>query len=418
MISCSEYSKCGFLGKKHTGSECVRLGIQGELLFREDMNQMRNLTEAMTPGPPTKNGLPPEPSGDRSAPEPPAVTATDVRPYLRTLLSADTVSDPVSREAEANIKRLADVLGPYLTAATVRAYVNNLSHSDDAGKKHRKPRGFELVGELYFLHLKEEINSIENEKESLGPKIFKTYCDELFSCFLIGEHVRKGVGYSVMLMEILFDKAVTAPDQESLYFALADNSIQSAIELSKNKFEKDTLDARRATREHRKGIGPEPDAKTPHEVIDQKLLDYLVDLGSRYKSVRDGFRRTRLSENTPDSGSGARNYFASLHELLRDTDEQGYIGLIAMMQQKLGVYLLDSGEETGKEFIRSAAQNYEGLADEERDLHLVRIAAEHYRKAHESYSFVRESGRAEAVNGKLTRLKTTYDPLMLIISQL
>ena len=143
------------------------------------MRTFRNLPKALGHRQRKKKALPAQHARAGSAPIPSAVNIADVMPYLHTLLSARVVSDPASREAEAKIKRIADVCGLYLTASFIHSYVESLSPTNDDEKKNVRPRGFELAGELYFLHLLEEVNSIEENTRSLGPKVFRSYCTEL-----------------------------------------------------------------------------------------------------------------------------------------------------------------------------------------------------------------------------------------------
>lgn len=382
------------------------------------MRTFRILPKAIGQRKQKKKALPPEAPRARPAPNPSGVTLAEVEPHLQTFLSAPVLSDPASREAETNIKRIADVCGLYLTASFIHSYVESLSPTDDDEKKNVRPRGFELAGELYYQHLIAEINSIKRKNGSLGPTVFSSYCTELFDSFLVGEHVRKGVGYPIMLMETLLNKAAESPEKKSLYLALADQAMRSMDELSRRKFKKDTENALRATRKKKTGDAPKSETKSPHEIIDQELYDYLQDLQKAYAMVRDGFEKTTLPEMTSDSAAEIRNYIAYLQELLNATTRGRYLGLTAMMKEMLGRALHRARQETYGRYVLAAAQDLERLADKEQDLYLVVMSAHHYRKAHELYVLIRARGKAEAASGKLAKLKSDFGPQMLIISKL
>lgn len=365
-----------------------------------------------------KKAFPVQPPRARPAPTPATTTLADLKPCLRALLSANGLSDPVSREAEAKIKKIGDICGLYLTASAVQSYVASLSPTRDAEKKNMRPRGFELAGELYYLHVRGEIESIEENTMSLGPIVFRSYCSELFDCFLMGEHVRKGVGYPIMLTETLLGKAATLPDKKDLYLALADQAMESMEELSRRKFEKDILDALRAAREGKHDNGSKPEVKSPHEIIDRELFEYLQRLHKGYAVVRAGFQETKFSRTASEGASGTRNYIAYLHALLKSTIQGHSLGLTAMMNEMLGRTLHAARQEEYGDYILTAARDIERLADEERDLYLIVMSAQHYRKAQELYSFAGERESASSSRSKLTKLKTAYDPQMLVISKL
>lgn len=375
--------------------------------------------------------LPAEAPRARPAPNPSRVTLAEVEPYLQTFLNAPVVSDPASREAEANIKRIADACGVYLTASFIHSYVESLSPTkNDEKRKKRRPRGFELAGELYYHHLHAEVNSIEGKNGSLGPMVFRSYCNELFDCFLAGEHVRKGVGYPIMLMEALLNKAATTPDKKSLYLTLADQAIHSMEELSRRKFKKDAEEALRAAREERKEDAPapetqnspktenSPETKSSHQVIDHELFDYLQRLQKGYAVVRDGFEKTMMPETTPDPAAEVRSHVAYLQELLNATARGRYLGLTAMMKEILGRTLHRARQEKYGRYVLAAAQDLERLADKEQELYLIVMSAHRYRKARELYSFAGDREKAEAASCKLAKLKSEYDPQMPSLSRL
>lgn len=144
-------TQCWLLGRWYRLDRCVCLGVKRKLWSPEIMRAYRNLPKAIEHRQRKKKALPAQHARARSAPNPAAATLADVKPYLRTLLGAPEVSDPASREAEANIRRIADVCGLYLTASSIHSHVESLSSTNDDEKKNRRPRGFELAGELYFL---------------------------------------------------------------------------------------------------------------------------------------------------------------------------------------------------------------------------------------------------------------------------
>lgn len=382
------------------------------------MGLFRNPTNEVAPRRLNRNASPDRSPLPQPDPIPTATKLDAIKPCLRTLLHARDISEPASREAEAGIRRIGNACGLYLTASTVHSHVQRLTPTDDAEKKNVRPRGFELAGELYYLHLRQQVNSIEQKPGSLGPRVFRSYCTELFDCFLEGEHVRKGVGYPIMLMETLLAKAITSPSNKSLYLALADEAMQSMDELSRRKFDKDNSDARRAVRQQKKTDTPRPESRSSHEVIDHPLFDHLQGLQRAYVAVRNGFEKT----NPPNAASGRLSstpaYAAYLRELLQFTIEGRYLGLTAMMNETIGKYLHGIRNNSCPRYVLAAAQDLEKLADKEQDLYLVVMSAQRYRKAHELYTFVRAGEKAAVTNRKLEELKAAYNPRMLILSQL
>lgn len=343
------------------------------------------------------------------------VSLTQVKKNLETLLSAESVNDPEARAAQSILQQIATSYGAYRTATEIYGYVTGAARLSDSEGALQRSRGFELAGELFFLHLQHEIDSIEDSDKPLGPSIFKTYCDELFDSFFRGDHVRKGIGFPIMIMERLMTKAVSSHGHADLYVKLAEQALNSAIELSKLKFERDRQEARRASRMHKRGETPPPRVKSADLTLDEDVLDYLQDVRRRFRQFSELVSKSSALNSTNGSDEVL---LATLQVYLDAAEKMGYPGLAGLLKERAGTFLAANQPNKARAYLFSAARDFERLADQEYSLHLTKMAVRRYRRAHKLYTLTKSAPEAARVKSKIMEAKSSHDAELLTIAQL
>lgn len=376
------------------------------------MNAFKRVRRAVKP----KSNIPAPVQPPPERPQRPTATPAEVKAPLRRFVAAASLDAPEAQEAQKAIKMIAAACGLYLTASTLNRYLIMMPSGTGGGVKYNKARGYEFTGELYFLHLQREIATMETRKRPLGPRVFKGYCDELFDSFFAGHNVRKGVGSSILIMESLLAKAISSEDHKSSFLELAGQAIESTVELTVRRHEKDVTDAKRASRLHKRGAAPEPVEKSTHAVIDQALVAYLNDLQARFNYLREGFSNISLrAHQSVGERPAASLQLEYLSGLLSVAEGSGYLGFTALLKEKAGAFLHAAQQEHAKDYILSAAHDYEVQADKERQLYLIRICTSRYHKARELFAFTNMPQRAAQIESKIAEVMNTHHSLFLTI---
>lgn len=342
------------------------------------------------------------------------LSVSGVRKHLRVLLSADSVSDDDARNAEAGLQRIATECGIYRTATEIRSLITGTASLELKDDNWSLGRGSELAGEFFFLHLQQEIDSLAENDKSLGPSVFKSYCDELFDCFFRSDHVRKGVGFPIMLMERLVTKAAGSMGRGQLYLVLAEQGLRSAIELSSQKYERDLQKERRATRLYKRGETPAPKKRSPKRVLGEDTLNHLENVHAQFEVLKESFSRVVASQH-----EGTREgRLAFLRELLTGAEKAGNLGVTGLLKETLGMMLATAQPNQAAALLFAAACDLETLADEENELLFSNMSSRRYRRAHKLYRVTKSMEEATRVKEKILKMKSLYDKDLLAIAQL
>lgn len=363
-----------------------------------------------------KNLLTPPPSqapeaasDEEAAPDPRQEEAqfnSSLRSSIHALITAPGLRSQEAVDAVASLKALAKSRGPYVTAARIRMQLearrpgSNESEDTDVG------RGYVLAADFILQHMVREIESIQHK--SVGPNIFKAYCNDLVDCLSRGRKVRRCVEIPVMTFDSLLARALNSGKYRNVYVEMARQVILATEEVVSQRVERDERKVRQAMRQSRTTNTPAPIAPDPSSMLDQASVDYLNTLMHAVEKIKDGLTGYAevpvLSEQVAAAGEFDQPQMQAHHSylsgLLPLAAEAGYPPFVAMIKGRLGTLMTHADAAAGARLRAEAAQTYETQGDTERALHFLKLSAARYRAATEHYRRAGDEARATAVIAK------------------
>ncbi len=366
-----------------------------------------------------KNLLTPPPSQapDVESDAPPAPDAreeemqfnTALRTSLESLITAPGLRSEEAVEAVATLKNLAKSRGPYVTAARLRMQLEARRPDSTSGEPADTGRGYMLAADFILQHMVREIEAIEHK--SVGPNIFKAYCNDLVDCLARGRKVRRCIEIPVMTMDSLLARALNSGRYRNVYVEMARQVVIATEEVVSQRVERDERTARQRTRESRNTETPAPapsEAPDPMTSLDKPSAEYLTALLGSIEKIKEGFANygelPALSEQDAATGKferpqldAHRSYLAGL---LPVAESSGYAPFLAMVKGRLGTLMSHADPEVGKRLRIEAAQAYEAQGDREDALHYKKLIIGRYRAAAEHYRRAGDEARSNAVLAK------------------
>jgi hypothetical protein len=362
-----------------------------------------------------KNLLTPPPSQapevaseEEAAPDPREEEArfnSDLRSSLEALTTAPGLRSQEAVDAVASLKTLAKSRGPYVTAARIRMHLE-ARRRDDASEETDVGRGYVLAADFILQHMVREIESIQHK--SVGPNIFKAYCNDLVDCLSRGRKVRRCVEIPVMTFDSLLARALNSGKYRNVYVEMARQVILATEEVVSQRVERDERKARQAMRESRATNTPAPIAPDPSSTLDRASVDYLNTLMHAVEKIKDGLTGYAevpvLSEQAAAAGEFDQPRMQAHHSylsgLLPLSAEAGYPPFVAMIKGRMGTLITHADAAAGARLRAEAAQTYETQGDTERALHFLKLSAARYRAATDHYRRAGDEARATAVIAK------------------
>lgn len=357
------------------------------------MELFKRITDLLTPPPAPKATKP------RAVPlvDPGPDLATCIRPHLRQLASAETLSDPEARESLAELKQLAIKKGLYVTAFEVKNQLDLLPRVNDKGAPYQRSRGYVLAADFFLGHVRQEIEGMKNQTRAVGPNVFRGYCNEMVGCLLHGENPRRAVEIPVLVIEELLSSAVDYSDRGSVFVELAGQAAASALELARDNLNLQL--GRTGSRFSSSPFGSDSGARREGDSsrLEESSVRYLADLQSKLSEVRGAIEKVLpLSAGT--------NRMGFLQTLLRASEPAGFVPFTATLCERVGLLLEGAKSDESMQYLDSAGERFEAQGDNERDLRLTKLAAARYRKAVELYQRANASQHAENAQAKLAEL--------------
>ncbi|MBI5094640.1 MAG: hypothetical protein HZB26_19670 [Candidatus Hydrogenedentes bacterium] len=355
------------------------------------MELFKRITDLLTPPPAPKAAKP------RAVPlvDPGPDLATCIRPHLRQLASAESLSDPEARESLAELKQLAIKKGLYVTAFEVKNQLDLLPRMNDKGAPYQRSRGYVLAADFFLGHVRQQIEGMKNQTRAVGPNVFRGYCNEMVGCLLHGENPRRAVEIPVLVIEELLSSAVDYSDRGNVFVELAGQAIASSLELARDNLNLQL--GRAGSRFSSNPFGSDPGSRGDSSRLDESSVRYLADLQRKLGEVRDAIEKCLpLSPGT--------NRMGFLQTVLRASEPAGLVPFTAVLCERIGLLLEGAKSDEAMQYFDSAGERFEAQGDDERDLRLTKLAAARYRKAVELYQRANASQHAANAQAKLAEL--------------
>jgi hypothetical protein len=269
-----------------------------------------------------------------------------------------------------------------------------------------KERGYVLAADFIFQHINKEIHAIEHEGRTVGPNIFRGYCNELVACLVQGKNVRRSIEVPVLLIDNLLERALLSSRFRNIFFDMADQAGQSALAQAITKYEFDDHERARRRLEEKRGDSSITAPDDPAAVLDVKTVGYLKDV---HAAVEQFTKTARQTAAAPAPGPGSTTSdplfvarsVAYLQTVLGSAQACPYRGPLAIVAQRLASALEQTDAEAAAAHLRQAAEANEAQADVERPLSLFKLTRRRYKLAYDAYTKLGDQGRLAALREKM-----------------
>ncbi len=330
----------------------------------------------------------------------------ELRSSLEALITAPGLKSSEAVEAVATLKNLAKSRGPYVTAARIRMQLEARRPDSSESTPSDVGRGYVLAADFILQHMVREIEAIEHK--SVGPNIFKAYCNDLVDCLSRGRKVRRCIEIPVMMLDSLLARSVNSGRYKNVYMEMARQVVLATEEVVTQRVERDERAARQRSRESRNTNTPAPVSPDPLSTLDQSSVNYLMALFQAVEKIKEGFSNCEetpaLTEQAAAAGQfepqqleAQRSYLAGLIPM---AEGAGYQPFVAMLKGRLGTLLSHADAESAKRLRSEAAHTYEVQGDLENALHFHKLIIARYRAAAEHYRRIGDEERYAAVLAK------------------
>jgi hypothetical protein len=330
----------------------------------------------------------------------------ELRSSLESLIAAPGLRSTEAVEAVTTLKNLAKSRGPYITAARLRMQLEARRPDPSSAAPVDIGRGYVLAADFILQHMIREIDAIEHK--SVGPNIFKAYCNDLVDCLSRGKKVRRCIEIPVMTLDSLLARSLNSVRYKNIYTEMARQVVLATEEVVSQRVERDERAARQRSRESRTNNTPVPEMPDASTTLDQASTNYLMALHQSIEKIKEGFANysevPALSEQaaasgkfTPEQLDAHRSFLAGL---LPVAEASGYLPFLAMIKGRLGTLLSHGDAVAAKRLRIEAGQAYETQGDLEHTLHYNKLILGRYRAAGEHYRRAGDEARATAVLAK------------------
>ena len=333
---------------------------------------------------------------------------TKLRTSLESLITAPGLQSTEAVEAVAVLKNLAKVRGPYVTAARVRMQLEARRPDSSSSPAADTGRGYVLAADFILQHMMREIDAIEHK--SVGPNIFKAYCNDLVDCLSRGRKVRRCIEIPMMTIDSLLARSLNSGRYRNVYTEMARQVVLATEEEVTQRVERDERKARQLSRETRNADTntPAPVAPDPMSSLDRGSTNYLLAIHQSIEKIKEGFANYDavpvISEMAAAEGKFDRQQLEAqqsyLSGLLPFAEAAGYQPFHAMIKGRLGTLMSHADAEAANTLRREAAQAYETQGDLEKQLHYNKLIVARYRAAAEHFRRAGDEPRSAAVLAK------------------
>ncbi|HIJ74345.1 MAG TPA: hypothetical protein HPP83_09615 [Candidatus Hydrogenedentes bacterium] len=364
------------------------------------MDILRRFTDLITP-PPFRRTPKPDYLPVLEGP----TLASTLKPLLKELLTAPSMHDPSGQDCVSAIKELAQKKGFYLTAFEIRNRLDATPKMDDEGTPLHRDRGYVLAADLFLQHMHREIDAITTDPHPVGPKVFRGYCNEMIVCLLNGSNMQRVVEIPVLIVDKLLASAVEHFDKAGRCVQLAEQVVESALELVRYEFQLERIEGKRSSQIKAKDETSGTELEHPSSANDEGAVRYLEDLQSQVKRLINGVQqyeteRTPSQKGQPIVPADLPDQAQHLHALLRIANSAQYLAFCAFVKERIGILLGSVQQKKAIEFLRSAAQDYEAQGDIERRLLLAKLWRARYARAHQHFLRAEDETGATRVQEK------------------
>jgi len=327
-----------------------------------------------------------------------------LKPFVNQLVTADSLEAPEAIEALSRIRRTAVTAGPYPTGFVLKALVGMVSPLDKHGVRARKERGYVLAADFFLQHIHRELDAVRTKSQSLGPNIFRAYCDEMVACLLDGENIRRSIEIPVLLSEEVLGSAVDCPNRSGVFLQLAQQSLASVLELTRQRYRQRATPAVHETRDQ--ATAPTPAPANPFAVLDEAVMGYLEETCAHVEQIRAEFLACQAGpmtagQPTGDASTAVRARLDYLHALLRIANTAQYLPVVAFLMNQVGGLVQSVHADEARGFFQRAAENYEAQGDRESALFLTKLSRMRYQQSYELFLKANCATKAAQVQSKL-----------------
>lgn len=387
------------------------------------MSVIKRLSGILTP--------PPFRRGEKTEEPPPFVESryefsNQIRGWLRTLLTPETIDAPTSAHIKDEMKRLGQDKGLYATAAEIRIQIELMARrARDEGKTLHPDRGYRMAADFIVQQILKEVEGIKSTGSGFGPNILAAYCSDLYACLIDGHDVRRAIETPIMLVErILWHAAHQAAYRPAL-LALLDPVLAPAMKLLQQKQEQFLQKEQQLSLARRKELSkssissPPPsasDSSGPNDPWRQseqvgRGLGYLRQFHSGCLSQRDtlsAFDGTGCVATDelarPIEAGRLAEHLAFLERLQKMSDHRPFGASSAALLEEMGLCLLQTDQERAKKTLLRAAQAFEAQGDEEASYGLTGLTGNRYKRALNLYAQVGDASAVARLRERMQRL--------------
>ncbi len=369
------------------------------------------------------NGATPVPGSGRNATPVPSAGRQEARTWLKNLLLAPSASDEQAQQALTKLREIESQCGGYVLASDVLAFLRGLSIEKREDRSVHIDRGFGFAAELLVRHVYVQLEDIEKRGRLLGPSIFEGYCSEIIDTLFSRVHARKGVEALLTMNEWLLRKASELGEHWKLYLDLANQAVNTTVDLTTIKLEQEESKAAAARRAIRTADPFDSPVENYIPSVDMELMTYLRDVKLKMhrvtttfeKNAREFFKRQAKyskSNNSPAQNSPApnaqqpalvkpdrRELLETLHRAASGIEFHPYT---AIMCERLGLAAEETERGTGLKWFKAAAGYHELHADRDANHKLHSLAKARYRRAGHHYLAAGDQTAAQRVQEKFT----------------
>lgn len=367
------------------------------------MGFLKRITELLTPPPRKVPGPVRRPS--RSVDDEFEAEASERLGVELKRLTSSALPPDATNEAMAELKKLAAQIGPYVVASKMRFLLDAMRPVPDEPPP-TKERGYVLAADFIFQHINKEVHAIEHEGRTVGPNIFRGYCNELVACLVQGKNVRRSIEVPVLLIDNLLERGLLSARFRNVFFDMADQAGQSALAQAVTKYEFDEHERARRRLEEKRGDSSISGPEDPSTVLDAKTVGYIKDL---HAAVDQFIKSTRETPPAPAPAPGSTTSdplfvarsVAYLQSVLGAAESCPYRGPLAIVSQRLASALEPTNAGAAAAHLRQAAEANEAQADVERPLYLYKLTRRRYKLAYDAYAKLGDEARLAALQEKL-----------------
>jgi hypothetical protein len=305
------------------------------------------------------------------------------------------------------LQQIEERCGPYVLASDILVFLRSISEEQFQGRLAAKNRAYGLASELLIKSTYVQLEAIEREGRVLGPAVFQGYCAEILDALFARSNARRGVEALLTLMDWLLAKSVEQTENAPLYLELAEQAINTTVDLSSIKAEEEERKERASIRAMRTANELDPYVQRYVPSIGLATITYLRDIQRKVHALKPDFerqfRKSRIAAKRTDGKAddvATLEIVSALQSLLRISANIEHYFLSGLLSERLGALCERAERGTGLKLVKSAASYFELLGDKEGALSLTTVARDRYRRAGYLYGVAKDAGGIERIRAK------------------